>query len=453
MQKRLKKIILLLGDIAVLYLSLYLTLLVRYFALPSASAWQSHFLPFTIAFIAWIFIFYIADLYNIHMAVNNRKFFVNTVRSAVIAGLLSVVFFYATPSITIAPKRNLLIYLAIFIVLFLLWRRFFNWLLYSKMPKEHLAVIGYNTNVQELIDTLEDKPHLGYEVKLIISSRLPRGTRDDTVITDKITDLEKYITRLRVSSIIFAANPHQSPELRQILFACLPLKINFINLANFYESVTGKIPLEAISQMWFLENLSEGNKKWYNLLKRAYDLALSISILVISAPFWPIIGLLLKIENKETIFISQDRVGQNGRIFHILKFRTQHTVSQDPSPSLANDPRTTKVGNFLRKTRIDEIPQVLNVILGQMSFIGPRPERPELVRRLKYEIPYYEERLLVKPGATGWDQVSGEYHSPSKEDTLKKLQYDLYYVKNRSLYLDMTIVLKTIATIFRRSGV
>jgi len=120
--------------------------------------------------------------------------------------------------------------------------------------------------------------------------------------------------------------------------------------------------------------------------------------------------------------------------------------------TLENDPRITKFGSLMRKTRIDEIPQVINILKGEMSFVGPRPERPTLIKKLELKVPFYNERMLVKPGATGWDQISGEYHSPSYEDTMKKLQYDLYYIKNRSIYLDLSIILKTIATILSQGG-
>ena len=127
-------------------------------------------------------------------------------------------------------------------------------------------------------------------------------------------------------------------------------------------------------------------------------------------------------------------------------------TGNDYSPTKSNDWRITKFGSFLRKTRIDEIPQMLNIISGEMSFAGPRPERPELIKDLEQAIPFYKERMLVKPGITGWDQISGEYHSPSYEDTLKKLQYDLFYIKNRSIYLDLSIILKTISTVLSRAG-
>ena len=128
-------------------------------------------------------------------------------------------------------------------------------------------------------------------------------------------------------------------------------------------------------------------------------------------------------------------------------------INNNFSPTAKDDNRITKFGSFLRKTRIDEIPQVINILQGEMSFVGPRPERPELIEELEDKIPFYNERLLVKPGITGWDQISGEYHSPSQEDTLKKLQYDLFYIKNRSIYLDLSIILKTVATVISHKGI
>ena len=137
----------------------------------------------------------------------------------------------------------------------------------------------------------------------------------------------------------------------------------------------------------------------------------------------------------------------------MIKFRTMSEDGNNRNPTTLNDRRVTTFGSFLRKTRIDEIPQVINVLIGDMSFVGPRAERPEIVSLLEKEIPFYRERMLVKPGLTGWDQISGEYHSPSQEDTIKKLQYDLFYIKNRSIYLDLSIILKTVATVLSRSGV
>lgn len=453
MNNNAKKIILLIGDIGILYLSLYLTLLIRYWGQSVQNDWQNHFWPFTIVFIAWILIFYISNLYDLNIAVNNVKFFQKTGRSLIIAGLVSTAFFYLTPQINIAPKRNLLIYIAVFAVLFYVWRQFYNWSLKAYLPKNIIAIIGLNEQVKELVQELQQKPHLGYEIAFIVDDKQIDGQEYNKIpIIKNIKNLEELILSKKVTTIVLTSDPHQSTELRSCLFNCLHLKINYIGLPNFYESITGKIPIIAINQMWFLENLSEGNKNFFDIIKRGYDIILALIIFLITLPFWIAIGLLIKLNGKGPIFFKQNRVGKNNKIFKIIKFRTMATVNNDFSPTKANDRRITRFGSFMRKTRIDEIPQMINILKGEMSFTGPRPERPELIKNLEQTIPFYKERMLVKPGITGWDQISGEYHSPSHEDTLKKLQYDLFYIKNRSIYLDLSIILKTIATVLGGAG-
>lgn len=452
MRNKLQKICLIIGDIIVLYISLYLTLLIRYQSLPDGAIWQAHIYPFTLAFAAWIIIFYISDLYNIHLAVNNSKFFNLTLRSVLTAGLLTAFFFYLTPSINIAPKTNLIIYVVVFFIVFLSWRRLFNKLLFSYVPKEKLLVIGCNDKVLELIDVFEQKPHLGFKIAYVLDDKcelIPRSVPS----SHDLSDLKAIIKEQKISSIILASDPHNSEELRHYLFSLLPLKIKFKSLTDFYENITGKIPIDTISEMWFLEKLSEGDKIIFDKLKRVMDVILGTYILVFSFPLWPIFCLALKLENRESVFFIQKRSGKNNQVFNLIKFRTQKTSKQNPDPSQANDSRNTRVGTFFRKTRIDEIPQVLNIIKGDMSFIGPRPERPELILELEKSIPFYRERMLIKPGLTGWAQTFGGYLSPSAEDTVKKLQYDLFYLKNRSLYLDLSITLKTIAEVLKRSGV
>jgi exopolysaccharide biosynthesis polyprenyl glycosylphosphotransferase len=454
MDNKRKKIILLAGDVVILYFSLYLTLLIRYWAQPTSELWQWHVGPFTIIFAVWILIFYISNLYDLNLAANNVNFFRITGRSLLISVLLSIAFFYLTPQITIAPKRNLLIYIIIFAILFFLWRQFFNWSLRSYLPKNNIAFIGLNNQVIELIKELKAKPHLGFNVIFIIDDKNSEQKETGGVpIFNDISLLPSLINSKKISSIIIASDLHQSDEIRAVLFKCLPLKTNYISLTNFYESISGRIPIESISQMWFLENLSEGEKKWFNTLKRFYDLVLALFIFLLTLIFWPIIGLGIKVENKGSIFFKQTRSGKNGLPFMIIKFRTMSVTDNNFAPTKANDSRVTKFGSLLRKTRIDEIPQIINIIRGEMSFVGPRPERPELIKELEEKIPFYNERMLVKPGITGWDQISGEYHSPSREDTLKKLQYDLFYIKNRSIYLDLSIILKTVATVISRKGV
>jgi len=451
---KIKKTLLFLGDIAVLYISLFLALLIRYQKMPTSDLWQSHFYPFSIIFAGWIIIFYIAGLYNLHIAVNNTNFFRTSLRSIAIAGLTSAAFFYLTPQIAITPKRNLLIYLIIFFVLFYAWRSLYNGLLGSYLPKNNIAIIGLNNQTKGLINELVSKPHLGYIVSFVFDGEITGEEKIGYIPVIRDTkNLENIITEKKIDTIILASSPHQSEELRAILFNCLPLKISYVNLPNFYEAIAGKIPTESINQMWFLENLSEGDKRWFDILKRGYDIMLALLILILSIIFWPIIALFIKLESKGPVFFTQIRSGKNNKPFKIIKFRTMAISNNDFSPTRADDKRITLFGSFLRKTRIDELPQVINILKGDMSFVGPRPERPELIKELEQRIPFYHERMLVKPGVTGSDQISGEYHSPSYEDSLKKLQYDLFYIKNRSIYLDLSIILKTIATILSRKGV
>jgi len=453
MNNKFKKIALLGGDIIILYLSLYLTLLIRYSSKQLATSWAIHLWPFTIIFLLWLIIFYISNLYNLNLAINNLKFFQLSGKALAITGLISLAFFYLIPQINIAPKRNLFIFIVIFAVLFVLWRQFYNWSLKSYLPKSHLAIIGFNEQVQELINELQKKPHLGFIVSFIVDNNATDQSLNNIPLIKDIGQMKQLINKNKISNIILTADPHYSDNLRSALFDCLPLKINYISLPNFYEAITGKIPLDAINQMWFLENLNEGSKSWFNKIKRFYDFILAVLILLITLPFWLLIALIIKMESRGPVFIIMPRLGQDNKIFNLIKFRTMKEEGNDRSPTIANDPRITKFGSFLRKTRLDEVPQMINVIRGEMSFVGPRPERPELALELEKQIPFYRERLLVKPGLTGSDQISGEYHSPIREDSLKKLQYDLFYIKNRSLYLDISIILKTIATVLSRKGV
>lgn len=441
MNNKIKQFSLLSGDVVILYFSLYLTLFIRYGEQPTANTWKNHFMIFSTLFLFWIIIFYISNLYSIRFAVSNAKFFNNTIKAVMISALLSVLFFYLNSNLNIAPKTNLFLFLIIFIILFFLWRLIFNRSIQSFLPKNNIALIGYNKQSEEMLKNLKNNPHLGYRPALILQN-----------LSGKAGSLKAEIKAKKIDTIVLAENANQSKELRSDLIDCLSLRINIINFANFYEQITGKVPIEAINQSWFLENLNESNKKFFDLFKRIYDFGLAVIILIISAIFWIIIAIIIKFDDGGEIFFKQKRSGKHGKPFTIIKFRTMKSEGNDYSPTESDDKRVTKFGKLLRTSRIDEIPQILNIILGDMSFIGPRPERPEIIKELTKNIPFYKERMLVKPGLSGWDQVSGEYHSPSISDSVKKMQYDLFYIKNRSIYLDLSIMLKTVSTIISRGG-
>lgn len=440
MTKQLKKLCLLLGDIFLLNLALYLTLVLRYQSLDINLLWQKHWPHFLVVFSIWILVFYINNLYNLNVVSSGRRFNRLLINSTLVASSLSTAYFYLNVKSDIAPKTNLLIFILIFLALFLAWRLLFNFIIKTYLPKNNLAIIGDKRSVSNLINSLKECPHWGYQAAIIIK---------DASILDNLPAL---VQEKNIKTIVVADNLGAPEKLNQALFDCLPSKLDYFNFPDFYELLTGKIPVEDIDQSWFIDNLNSGQKNAFVIFKRGFDFILALIILTISLPFWPLVALTIKINSRGPVFFCQNRLGQNGQNFRLIKFRSMRVSGNDFSPTLENDYRVTASGRILRRTRIDEIPQVINIIKGEMSFIGPRPERPDLAEYLSKEIPFYRTRLLIKPGLTGWDQISGQYHSPSLEDTWEKLQYDLFYLKHRSLYLDATIALKTLAIILSRSG-
>jgi lipopolysaccharide/colanic/teichoic acid biosynthesis glycosyltransferase len=249
-------------------------------------------------------------------------------------------------------------------------------------------------------------------------------------------------------------------------------------MASFYEFLAGKVPVDHISNLWFYLHSLMANRLYFRHLKRVADIIIAVSVLLLTLPFFFIIPLLIKLDSRGPVFFRQERLGQEGKPFHIIKFRTMVHNAERHGPQWAakDDPRVTRVGWFLRKFRLDELPQLLNILQGDMSFIGPRPEREIFVREFqelvpaaqpgtatsgsqgipaprgyKEKIPYYSYRLLVKPGITGWAQVMYQY-AATQEETKEKLQYDLYYVKNMGFFLDMSILLKTVRIVLLGRG-
>lgn len=439
---RARQLFLLFGDFLVLNLSLVITIFIRYRLI--SQDWRSfreilnfHLAPFAVVFLIWLLCFYVGGLYRPSTLTNSRSFNRNALSGIAIASLLSVLFFYLLSS-EVTPKTNLFIFIIVFTIIFLPWRRFYNLLLKSYLPKNKVIFVGQSLQAEKLTKELTQFPQFGWQNAGVIN-------------IEEIELLSQKIKEQGIKTIVLNGRTN-SEEAQQALFDCLKLKVNFYSFPHFYELVTGKIPVEDIDRSWFLENLNEGKRKAYNAGKNLFDFFGAIALLIISLPFWPLIALLVKYSSRGPIFFTQERLGEHEKTFKMLKFRTMTVTDNDGAMTAENDPRITPIGNFLRKTRLDEIPQLINILKREMSFIGPRPERPEFAIKLAEKIPFYKTRLLIKPGITGWDQVSGIYHSPSDEDTLEKLQYDLFYLKHRSLYLDVSIILKTIATVLRKGG-
>ena len=438
-----KRITLLIGDVVILYASLWLMLLIRYGAKPDINLWQQHFQPFTIIYALWLIVFFIAGLYDISLARNNINFYSTLLRGLLINIGLAITFFYFLPYFGITPKTNLFLNIGIFTVLFAGWRQLYNHLVKSTALINNILIIGKNKEIDQIIKLVEKNPQLSYK---IVKRMNPQDIKTPF-------DLLEIATSKNIKTIITAIDPHQDARLVQSLYQCLPLKISFNDLPSFYEKILGKVPISSIGEIWFLENLTEDQKNFYEAFKRILDMLGAFIFGVISLCFYPLIALIIKIDSHGPVFYKQRRISQDGQIFKVIKFRSMVEEAEKEGAQWADqqDHRITKIGRFLRKTRIDEWPQLWNVFIGQMSFIGPRPERIEFVQQLEKEIPYYQIRHIVRPGLTGWAQVNFHYGA-SVEDSIEKLQYELYYIKHRSFILDLSILLRTIKIILKGGG-
>lgn len=319
-------------------------------------------------------------------------------------------------------------------ILFFIWRKVF-YLLFSSYFMNKVAIIGKNSTSKDLSEEIAKHPYFGYKLKTLNTNE----------------PLLPQIEKNKIDTLIIAEDIKSDFWISQNLHLFLPLKINFLDLAEAYEIITQKIPISFVSKIWFLENIREREKGLYDKFKRIIDIVLSLLILIIIFPMLPFVALVIKLEDKGPIFYYQERIGKNKKPFMLIKFRSMERDAEKGGAVWAeeDDSRITKVGKFLRKTHLDEFPQMLNVIKGDISLVGPRPERPEFVEKLEKEIPYYHLRHLIKPGFTGWAQIKFRY-GRSTIDAHKKFQYDLYYIKNRTLFLDIGILLKTFQLFFRK---
>ncbi len=231
-------------------------------------------------------------------------------------------------------------------------------------------------------------------------------------------------------------------------------RVLFLETNDLYEEVFDRVPVSLLNYSWFIEHISATPREFYDFLKRVMDILIALPLFLISLVVYPFVYVLEKFEGDKTTFIFQERVGQFGKIIKIIKFRTRlYDDKGDWGNGRSND--VTKIGKFLRSTRIDELPQLWNILKGDMSLIGPRPELPMAVKEYENQISYYGVRHIIKPGLSGWAQIYGEHphHGIGVEETRNKLSYDLYYIKKRSLLLDLIIALKTIRTLLSRQGI
>lgn len=437
-------------DLVFLFLSLLFALIIRNQSIPNFEYYYKHIPLFIPDFICWIVVMYTMNLYSIDVYNSFSKTFLRMIIAAGISTLVGFAAFYLFGK-SITPKTVLLLHTSIFLILDYLWHSLSKFIFSNKFTHSNYAFIGYNNTVKEILNMKDSKFFGNFIPKAIFASNTTINN-ENIPCFNNLENFKKQIDKYNIDTFILCPEYELSKDISEFLFNELNNFAIFYSLPDFFELIARKIPLGSINETWILTNTSYRGKFIYHTLKRIFDLLFSIILTPFLIIIFPLTALIIKLESKGPVFFIQKRLGQNGKIFNLYKFRTMRTENNDGAYTTKNDSRITKFGSFMRKTRIDELPQLLNILKGDMSLIGPRPERPELAEDLQRAIPYYNQRLIVKPGITGWDQASGEYHSPSVEDTYKKLQNDLYYVKNQSLALDFSIFFKTIRTVFAKEG-
>lgn len=425
---RLKQILLVVGDVATLYVALFVTLFIRYGVTWEGAETQSHFQPFSILFAVWILVFYINGLYEIGRMKNTATFLKNLGAATFVAATISVAFFYFITIYGITPKTNLFIFLLLAFVFMYLWRTFYNNALGQHLPVTAAAFFRHSPITKEITQALAENPQLGYRV------------------TEDINTADLIIVPPRAE-----AGAHTTTLYRYALAG-----VEVTDTTTFYELVFGKLPIAELEEAWFLKSLANRHTL-YDFFRTPVEMLMALVILAIASPVMALIAILIKLTSRGPVIFKQVRTGEFGHEFTLYKFRSMIANAADGSAEAGigavwkteNDPRFTRVGRIIERTHLDELPQLINILTGDASFVGPRPERPAFVEELKAKIPYYELRHLVRPGITGSAQLQYKYGA-SVEDAYQKLQYDLYYLKNRSLLLDLSIILKTFKLFFVR---
>lgn len=316
--------------------------------------------------------------------------------------------------------------------------------------RKGMLVIGQGPLTGAIIRSVRRQSVPGYRLVGVVAPEKDNATmHGDIPIVGALSQITELVHEHDVAEVVVAQSAAGHPQYQRAALSCLRLGCRVTDETTFYESTYGEVPVSHITPGWFLSADLKGHRREHAVVKRIVDLFVSAVALIITAPLFLFIASLLRLQGRGPVFYSQSRVGQGGRCFTLYKFRTMSPDAEECGSTWAspNDPRVTRIGRWLRRSRLDELPQLWNIFRGDMSVVGPRPERPEFVGPLSTLIPFYEERHLIKPGLTGWAQINYPYGA-TVSDARRKLQLDLYYVKHTSIELDLIILLRTLGTFF-----
>ncbi|NPA95739.1 MAG: TIGR03013 family PEP-CTERM/XrtA system glycosyltransferase [Thermodesulfobacteria bacterium] len=447
----LRKFILFTGEGFFLFISLYLI----YCSQPHTAALSNSDIIFRvfIAVSVCLLSLYYFDLYNFRYGYSYFEMSTRLFQALGSACIFLGFFYFLFPRFM--PGRGVFLKeIVAFIIFSSIWRYIYIWFLKRDIGSKPVLVVGQGNAIDRLFSEIKENSDCGYKVKgVVIPENEPSPQNIDVPVWNGFHKILEKARDLGVDEIIVALQEKRGVLPVDELLQCKMKGLSIIDGETFIEEISGKLAIDSINPSWliFKEGFQKGPIKMF--FKQLIGSMFAFVGLLLSLPVTLLVSLLIKVESEGPVFFKQERVGYEGKTFTLIKFRSMRSDAEKDGAKWAqkDDDRVTKVGKVIRKLRIDEIPQMWNVLKGDMNFVGPRPERPEFVEELKKKIKYYDQRHSVKPGITGWAQINYPYGA-SIEDAKRKLEYDLYYIKHMSVLLDLYIILKTVKTILFREG-
>jgi sugar transferase (PEP-CTERM system associated) len=398
---------------------------------------------------------YYGDLYNSRVGGDRRQMYVRILRSLGATSLVLAALYFWLP-VLIIGRGVFMISATLVIVSVVTWRVSFEWFAKRVGPRERLLLVGTSPAALSLAGELRERQHLGVEVVGFVDTDPAHHAQPlmNSRVIGNIEDIPAIVASRSVDRVVVNLSDARGQLPMDTLLNMKLQGVTFDHLASVYEEYTGKIAVENLRPSWLIFSTGFRKPKSLVAMKRAVDIVAATVGMVLAAPLMLGVAALITLKSRGPVLYRQQRVGEHGQVFTLCKFRSMRTDAEAKTGAVwarDNDDRIIPGGKFIRRTRLDELPQLWNVLMGNMSLVGPRPERPEFVGELTRAIPFYGQRHVVKPGLTGWAQVRYSYGS-TVDDAMEKLQYDLFYIKNLTIALDLFIIFLTIKTVILRRG-
>lgn len=456
-----RKLILFIGDLLLAFLSLFISL---YFWSVEPDEWlrfSFQFLierpPFWFYLLPFIWILFLSGLYDVRK-VHKISETISGIGISIILSisLYLVIFFISAPNTL--PRLGVALFFISAAILTILWRLIYIKIFTGSRFQRRVIIVGAGNSGKALVEIIRDSTPKPFQLIGLVDDDIKKIGSDLSTypILGSIKDLPQLINEFQISNVVFSITGEMDSNVLNILIEAEENGIEITSMPVMYEELTGRVPIYLLKPDWLLRSFIDSAhvNRFYELVKRVVDFFMGIVGCIATLVLFPVIGLFIIIDNWGPIIYSQDRLGKSGKKYKIYKFRTMYVEAEkngNVNPAEENDERITKFGNLLRKSHLDEIPQFINVLKGEMSMVGPRSERPMIVENYQEVIPFYRGRLIVKPGLTGWAQVNYGYASTITENAIK-LEYDLYYIKHRDLMMDLSIMLSTISSVIGFRG-